>query len=236
MDYKDYKAGMTEKHFWFQGKAGLIDVLLSKLDSNKNLKILDIGAGTGQDLEVINKYGSVYVLDIEQNALDLIPDQMVQDKKLGDACFIPYSDNSFDLVVSFDVLEHIPDDKKVTQEVARVLKPGGAFIFTVPAFKFLYGNHDRELGHARRYDKKLIRSLLRDNFKQESLGFWLFFLFLPASIQRLFNLNFVNSGKKMPRFINTIFSKVLSFENWLISKGLNFPLGLSVYGIYKVKK
>ncbi|MFA5075471.1 MAG: class I SAM-dependent methyltransferase [Candidatus Babeliales bacterium] len=236
MDYKDYKSGMKQDHFWIQGKTGLIEILFNKLNLEKNSKILDIGSGTGQDLRIINKFGNTYVVDIEQKSLDMIPNEIVVEKKLSDICNIDYPDNFFDIVVLFDVLEHIKDDKKAVQEIYRVLKPNGIFIFTVPAFSFLYSNHDKNLGHFRRYNKKTIKALLNNNFYFKEFNFWLFSLFLPASIQRLLNLNFVNSGKNFPKLINKFFVKILNFENWLIEHGLKFPMGLSIYGICKIKK
>ncbi|MCF7799633.1 class I SAM-dependent methyltransferase [Candidatus Babeliales bacterium] len=236
MDYKDYKSGMSQDHFWLQGKTELIEILFNKLNLEKNSKILDIGSGTGQDLQIINKFGNAYVVDIEQKSLDMIPIDLVSEKKLSDACNLDYPDNYFDIVVTFDVLEHIKNDKKAVQEIYRVLKPNGKFIFTVPAFNFLYSNHDKNLGHFRRYNKQKLKMLLTNSFYFQDLNYWLFFLFLPASVQRLLNLNFVNSGKKFPKLTNKFFVKILNFENWLIKHGLKFPMGLSIYGICKVKK
>jgi SAM-dependent methyltransferase len=54
------------------------------------------------------------------------------DYRLGDALELPYGDNSFDIVVLFDVFEHVTDVGKAADEVARVLKPGGVFHCFVP--------------------------------------------------------------------------------------------------------
>ncbi|MFN3421861.1 MAG: class I SAM-dependent methyltransferase, partial [Armatimonadota bacterium] len=70
---------------------------------------------------------------------------------LGDAQFLPFDDNSFDLVAVLDVLEHLDDDCQALQEIWRVLKPKGAVVFTVPAFMSLWSVHDIALAHKRRY-------------------------------------------------------------------------------------
>ena len=161
MDYKDLQAGQTNENFWFKAKNDLIDILIKKVCKNKKqLKILNIGAGTGDDLEVLSKYGKNYMVDIDKNALSIIENKLCEEKKVADACKLPYNDNFFDVVVSFDVFEHIINDKKSVDEVYRVLKNGGVLIFTVPAFQSLFSSHDKALQHQRRYNKKSVKDLL----------------------------------------------------------------------------
>ena len=237
MDYKDYQCGMNENSFWLKGKRGLIDVLFKFLKSNKNLKILNVGAGTGEDLDVIGKNGEVYAIDIDEKALSLISEKKVVEKKLGDICKIPYEDNHFDVVVAFDVLEHVENDYKAVMEIKRVLNDSGVFIFTVPAFQFLYSKHDKDLNHFRRYNKKSIKKLL-NNFDFLYSGYWLFLFFLFLVVQKLF-LSFLNLSKltkaSLPRFVDNFLYKTLNFENWLISKKIKFPIGLTFYGMCKTK-
>ncbi len=235
MDYKDYQTGATREFFWFKAKEQLIGVLLSRARSENGLKILNMGAGTGDDLSVIKQFGEIYVIDIDPNALELIPKELIVEKKLCDACNIPYPDDFFDLVVAFDVLEHIEDDITAINEIGRVMKPNGVFVFTVPAFNFLYSSHDRALNHFRRYDKATIKNRL-SNFSCLELGYWVFSLFLPVAIQRLLKRN--ESAPKVhyiafPRFINHIFYSLLRVENWLIKHRVGLPIGITIYGIYQ---
>jgi len=231
MDYRDYQEGMPQKHFWLRAKLDFINVLLNKVNFDKTTKILDIGVGIGQDLEVINKFGCVYAIDIDKKTLDLVPEHMVFEKILADATNIPYPDNFFDMVVSFDVFEHIKDDSKTLSEIYRVLKKDGVLIFTVPAFNFLFSNHDSYLGHYRRYNKKMIKKLLV-NFNCLTNGYWMSTLFLSAAICK----NYKKYSFNIPKFINSLCYNILSFENWLIKRSIKLPIGLSIYGIYRVKK
>ena len=134
MDIRDYQAGATGEFFWFKAKEQLIEVLLNKLNCEKRLKVLNVGAGTGDDLSVIKRFGEIHAVDIDPKALELIPKKLVVEKKACDICSMPYPDCFFDLVVAFDVLEHIETDTEAVNEIGRVLKPNGFFIFTVPAF------------------------------------------------------------------------------------------------------
>jgi len=233
MDFKDFAAGANQDHFWFKAKTQLIEQLCQKAATQKSMKILSVGAGTGEDLACFKKMGSVYAIDIDQNALDLIPASLIAEKKQADACDIPYSDAFFDMVVAFDVIEHIQDDQKMVEEVHRLLKKGGSFVFTVPAFNFLFGGHDRALNHYRRYNKTMMKRLMT-NFKKETLGYWFFWLFFPAVVKRLLSRNSPSAPIScFPKLVNRVFYTVLSSENKFISRGISFPFGLSLYGIYK---
>jgi len=236
MDYKDHLIGKSESNFWFLAKKDLIRILLEKnLRSHlKNRKILSIGAGTGEELQLLKNFGEVYVIDIEKNALDLIPDNLYKEKRVCDACNNPYKDNFFDLVVAFDVFEHIGDDEKACSEVRRVIKNKGLLILTVPAFQTLFSAHDKALEHKRRYSKKDLRVLFK-NFKTISLNYWNFFLFLPSAISRLMKRNATPEvdNPKFGPLISSLFYKLLKIENLLIKKGVITPPGITIIGVYK---
>lgn len=233
MDYKDYVSGYKSQYFWFKAKKKLLHILLSKIPIHQNQNILDIGAGTGDDICILNKFGKVHVLDCNQMALDLIPNESIATKTVGDACNLPYKDNTFDIVVALDVLEHIEDDNQAITEIHRVLKSNGFFIFTVPAYQKLYSAHDKYLGHVRRYNKKLIKNRL-SLFKKITLGSWLFFLLPCAIIDRtLHKKQHHTLEEKTSRFVNNLFYFIMSIENFLIKHGIRFPCGLTIYGIYQ---
>lgn len=235
MDYKDYLVGKSESGFWFRAKINLINILFKKNfpNTSKKLKILSIGAGTGEELSVLNKFGEVYVIDIEKKALDLIKDNLCKEKKVCDTCKLFYKNNFFDVVVAFDVLEHIEKDKVAIKEIKRVLKKQGTFIFSVPAFQFLYGPHDKALEHKRRYSKKKLISLLQV-FNKTSLYYWNFFMF-PYSLTRLLKKNSppkVEEGK-VPFILDKFCFGLLKIENFLIQNKIKLPFGVSLFGISK---
>jgi ubiquinone/menaquinone biosynthesis C-methylase UbiE len=235
MDYKDYEAGKSGDDFWFRAKKQLIkSLLLRELGPRKKLKILNIGAGTGEDLEILNKFGDVYVIDIEKKALELIPEKLYKEKKICDACSLNYPDNFFDLVVAFDVFEHIEKHRKAIKEVYRVLKRKGNLIFSVPAFKFLYSAHDKALKHERRYSKKELKDLLKD-FKKVNLSYWNSFLFLPITLQRIAKKRAIPKveAPKFNIYLDNLLFKLLNLENFLIKRNFKFPWGITIIGCCK---
>ena len=65
---------------------------------------------------------------------------------------LPFRDGTFDVVGSFDVLEHLPDDEAALGEQRRVVRPNGRVVVAVPADRRLWSPHDDAVGHFRRYD------------------------------------------------------------------------------------
>jgi len=93
--------------------------------------ILDLGAGAGI-IGAMNFKGiadKVYGIDLDPRVLD---NPYLDEKKISNANEIPYPDAKFDLVFSDNVLEHLDEPLLVFEEVYRVLKPGGTFLFKTP--------------------------------------------------------------------------------------------------------
>lgn len=113
-----------------------------KAISNKmddfNGKVLDSGCGSMpyKDFILQNKKLVNYIgLDIDTG---LTYDNVKPDF-LWNGITMPFEDNCFDVVISTEVLEHVPDPDRYLLEVKRVLKPGGKFFFTIP---FLMSLHE----------------------------------------------------------------------------------------------
>src|SRR5688500_12963568 len=110
------------------------------LDAIKGVqgKLLEVGCGAGRYTRSFLHYRP----DLEVHGCDISHIALAEAKaadttgkiayKLGDALNLPYEDKSFDIVLLFDVFEHVTDVGKAADEVARVLKPGGVFHCFVP--------------------------------------------------------------------------------------------------------
>lgn len=94
---------------------------------------LDIGAGTAPYAAHLRQFFGVrnYV------AMDVAPTDRCT--LVGDGCALPFRDATFELVVSFDVMQHVTTPRTMIDEIIRVLKPGGYYLFTFP---FLYAECD----------------------------------------------------------------------------------------------
>jgi ubiquinone/menaquinone biosynthesis C-methylase UbiE len=231
MDYKDYAAGQTNDHFWFKAKKDLINMLMQKVSGERRqLKILSIGVGTGDVLDVLSHYGENYITDVDEKSLSVINPALYKEMKVSSACALPYADGFFDVVISCDVFEHIEDHVTAASEVRRVLKNNGALVFTVPAFQFLFSSHDVALEHFRRYNKKSISALLSQF--ESNIFFWNSLLFPLIAVGRIINRNAppkVDQGN-LPSLLNKLFFYILAFDNFLIKRNLSMPIGLSLVG------
>lgn len=162
-----------ESHYWwFVGRREIVRTLLQETlkvrKSDSAISILDVGCGTGANLPMLSQVagveGHVTALDYSPLALEFAHHHL-KDSSINllrsDATHLPFASEQFDIVTMLDVLEHVEDDGAAVREIYRVLKPGGAFILTVPAYQRLWSAHDEALHHFRRYEYLELRSLLR---------------------------------------------------------------------------
>ena len=153
MNNKEYeKLYKFEQFYWWHvGRRDILNFFLKKFLNKKGIQILEIGCGTGGNLEILSNLSEVTGLDVSKYALDFCRKRGVNNLVLGRAEKTNFPSESFDLILMLDVLEHIKDDKKAIGETRRILKEGGYFLVTVPAYQFIWSEHDEILGHYRRY-------------------------------------------------------------------------------------
>lgn len=94
--------------------------------------VLEVGNGRGEDTAFVKNARLIIGLDLNRKILQYYTRKTKACGICGDATEIPFRDEKFDAVSCIDVLEHVPGDEKVIQEICRVLKPSGKFVFSVP--------------------------------------------------------------------------------------------------------
>jgi SAM-dependent methyltransferase len=142
---------LESTHWWYLIRKKILKDWLR--DIPKGSKILDLGSASGGNTLVMMSLGyDVTSLEYSQVGVDIqvkkgIPVLQADARKVG----LP--DNSFDACICLDVLEHIGEDSLVLDEIFRILKPGGLFLFSVPEDMSLWSEHDVAVSHIRRYEK-----------------------------------------------------------------------------------
>lgn len=126
-------------HLGFRARARAIFRFLA--DTPKTARILDAGAGYGiYALTLAERGYSVDAIDLEKGRADALKARKKEWRELderirvytGSITELPFPDDSYDLIICSDVIEHIKSDVKAVSELARALAPGGTLIITVP--------------------------------------------------------------------------------------------------------
>lgn len=243
MDYKDYKMQNKAGHeyCWFRAKNNLIQNLFEfYLPRNKKNKILNIGCGTGSDLKILKKFGEITAIDIDEKALEKISDENIE-KICADVLNYEFKNNHYDAVCCFDVLEHLENDQKILKKIHSSLKSGGILFLTVPAFNFLFSQHDLALSHKRRYSKLEISEKTKTaGFKTQKIFYWNSIFFLPIAALRIFkkillskNKNYTSEARPLNKYLNQIIYFILNLENKKYFPSKLMPFGLTICAVFK---
>jgi len=225
-------------HFWFRGKRNLVWKLLGRyLPAGSVPRILDVGCGTGITLKALEDLGFAAGVDSVEPALSFCRSRGISRLVRSEAQALPFQDRGFDVVLALDLIEHVREDRRVIAEAARVLRPGGHLLVTVPAFPFLFSSHDRALGHFRRYRKaELLEVLTSVGLEVEKISYFNFFLFPPIFLFRVLRRKPRDkSGSdlfRLPGFLNAFFYLLLNLETRIVLKS-GLPLGVSLVAVVR---
>ncbi|ACY99765.1 MULTISPECIES: class I SAM-dependent methyltransferase [Thermomonospora] len=150
---------IEDDNWWYRERRAIIARELRRLGGPPG-RAADIGAAGGGNTRVLVEHGwEAIAIDASPEAVELAKRRGI-DAYHGDACYLPLSTGDFDFVMALDVLQHIPDDQTAAGELARVLRPGGVALISVPCDLSLWSAHDVALGHVRRYSRESLAALI----------------------------------------------------------------------------
>jgi SAM-dependent methyltransferase len=224
-------------HWWFRGRRRvLLDLIRRASRGIARPRILDYGCGTGGNTDAYTPLGAVVGIEPNADAVAMAHARGTARFCRGSGTELPFKAGAFDVAVASDVLEHIEDDLGAVREIARVLRPGGALVVSVPAHPWLFGDHDAALMHFRRYTRDNLRRALSDGGLQvEWMSYWNSALFPAVAAYRLLaprrGTNGVRSHTGIePGLANEPLAGVLALEARLL-RYTRLPWGLSLLAI-----
>lgn len=230
---------IEDRHWWFVGRRRIVlAVVASRLATRRHAsatRILDFGCGTGTMLAHLRRFGYVEGIDADERAVGFCRARGEERVHLLPSGALPYPDDSFDLITALDVLEHIEDDCGTLRELARVLRPGGTFLATVPAHRWMWGAQDDVSHHFRRYTSRELAERMRAaELDVERLTYFNAILFAPIAAVRLARRLRPPKGEPRSDFemtqgqaANRVLAGLFSCEaRWLNRRDL--PLGVSL--------
>ncbi len=225
---------LEDTYWWFVGRRAIIDGILRRFASGCRVGV-DVGCGTGRNLAILAQYADrVAGLDRSMAALSIAVSQGLA-AGCVDGHSLPLADESVDLLTAFDVLEHMDDDVRALEEFNRVLRPGGLLLVTVPAYRFLWSEHDEALMHRRRYvASELHMKLNRTGYEVIFRSYAVFFCFFPILFYRMFRGLFPKDAMSpkashvvLPPLLNRLFAWMLRTEGFLM-RFVRLPWGTSI--------
>jgi len=223
------------KHWWFYGRRKIIEGFVERICreiAKRKPRILDVGCGTGANLQMLSQFGAAEGVDVASEALDFCRARGLARVRQGAAETLPYEDASFDLVTGLDVVEHLDDDLSGLREMHRVLRPGGRALLFVPAFMFLWGVQDDISHHRRRYTlRELKQKVTEAGLSIERATYANISFFLPILIGRLLmrltRIRPASENNITIGALNGLLGRILGAEGWWLQR-MNFPFGVSI--------
>jgi SAM-dependent methyltransferase len=237
---------VEDSHWWFAGRRRILESFVARIVGDLSLpkgarpRILDVGCGTGANLEMLARFGDAEGVDVSEDALAYCRARGLANVQSGAAESLPYADETFDLVTALDVVEHLDDDAAGLAEARRVLKVGGRALLFVPAFMWLWGVQDDVSHHRRRYTLPQLRATVeRAGLSVERATYANLTFFAPILAGRLLmralKLRPATENNINVPALNGALGRFFGAEAFWLRR-FNFPFGVSAVVVARKEK
>ena len=229
---------VEETNWWYRGRRHLVEKWVKRRhqELGRPLQILDVACATGMSFRFLSQYGSIRGIDISAETIRLCKTRGIDRIVQCDAMKLPFRDQSFDVILALDALEHFPDDRLAIRELRRVARPDARILVTVPAFMFLWSPHDVAFHHFRRYTRRELGAKLREGgLKLDKLSYYSMTVLPPVWAMRKFR-GAARGAKpatsdfflSLPRPLEALLHGIMRAEIGLMDT-VTLPFGVSLF-------
>ena len=233
----DRMAAIDGEHWWFAARRKIVAAAIARWATLPvKARILEVGAGTGSNLAMLKRLGTVDAIEPDEGARALAAERSgiaVKGGLLPDG--VKLKDGAYDLIVLLDVLEHIDDDDGTLRVLRAKLAPGGRLLLTVPASPWMWSAHDVAHHHKRRYTvATLCAALGGGGFRLVHMSHFNTLLFPSIAAVRWWRRyrGDLHGGDDAmpPRPVNALLRWLFGLERHLVTRA-SAPFGVSLLAI-----
>ena len=234
---------LEDEYWWFVARRKLVqEIVTGELEDRSGARLLDVGCGTGSNLAAMGESSNSFGIDMSTEALTYCRRRGIEGVVHSRVETLPFPDESFEVITALDMLEHTDDDLAALAELRRVLEPDALLLITVPAYGFLWSEHDEALKHRRRYTAHELRNKLTvTGFTVERSTYFITALFFPILFMRVLqglrkrSTQPQTSVQLLPGWLNSILIFMLDLERMLI-RHFNLPFGVSILALARPRQ
>jgi SAM-dependent methyltransferase len=222
---------MEDGHWWFRGRRAVLWSLLDHALPPHPARVLDAGCGTGRNVVEFAPLGDVTGIEPSASAVEFCHRRGLTNVREATVESLPFPGDSFDLLFALDVLEHLDDDVTGMRELRRVAAPGAWFVATVPAYRWLWSQHDDVHHHRRRYTRpQLLSNAHAAGWRPVFTTYFNSILLPPIAAVRAFRRGRATSTDYdlTSRGLDRVLGAPMQLEARAIARGVRLPAGVSI--------
>jgi SAM-dependent methyltransferase len=238
--YERVTLAVEDRHWWYRGRRRVIRAAVQSLPLPTGAQVLDAGCGSGRNMVLLRSFGEVTGLEPSSASAAVAQERHVGEVVQGSIESMPFETGRFNLAGAFDVIEHLDDDRAALRELRRVVGPGGFLVVTVPAYQWLWSEHDERNRHRRRYTRAQLTAAARDAGWTPlwTSYFNTFLLPLAVAVRLLERVRPRNAAgasefERTPAWVDPLLQQPMRVEAALLRAGVRLPAGLSVLGVFR---